>query len=80
MKRITIVLTAENEERWSVLLKQTGLNPNRLLNTLISNAVIADVVKREPVAHVPGVQRAVILPPVVRPDFHVDYEEDAGDD
>lgn len=52
MKRLTIVLTLETEEALTRLLKQTGLNPNRLLNTLIRNAVIADVVRQEPVTQV----------------------------
>jgi len=69
MRRITIVLTGNNEETLNRLLEQTGLNVNRLLNTLISNAVVADVVRREPVAVIPGSQQAVILPTVVRPEF-----------
>jgi len=50
MKRVTVALTSENQERITQLIEQTGLNPNRLLNTLISNAVVIDVVRREPVS------------------------------
>lgn len=50
MKRITIVLTSDNEAVLNRLLEQTGCNVNRLLNQLISNATITDVVRREPVA------------------------------
>ena len=50
MKRVTVALTSENQERITQLIEQTGLNPNRLLNTLISNALVIDVVRREPVS------------------------------
>lgn len=58
MKRVTIVLTADNQERITKLVEQTGLNPNRLLNTLISNALVIDVVRREPVALVEKQQKS----------------------
>ena len=62
MKRVTIVLTADNQERLTKLVEQTGLNPNRLLNTLISNALVIDVVRREPVALV---EKAALPEPIV---------------
>ena len=57
MKRVTVALTSENQERITQLIEQTGLNPNRLLNTLISNALVIDVVRREPVALVEKQQK-----------------------
>lgn len=54
MKRITVALTGDSGEKLEQLLAQTGMNTNRLMNTLISNAVVSDVVKsdREPVSAV----------------------------
>ena len=52
MKRISVVLTDDSEERLAELLGQTALSTNRLVNVLICNAVVSDVVKREPVASV----------------------------
>lgn len=47
MKRITVALTGDSGEKLEQLLAQTGMNTNRLMNALISNAVVSDVVKRE---------------------------------
>lgn len=62
MKRVTVALTSENQERITQLIEQTGLNPNRLLNTLISNALVIDVVRREPVSLV---EKAALPEPIV---------------
>ena len=52
MRKITVMLTVETEEVLNRLMEQSGLNKNRLINVLIKNAVIADVVRQEPVAQV----------------------------
>lgn len=56
MRRVSIVLTAENEERFSMLVEQTGMNPNRLLNAMIRVAVVEPVERREPVVVVQSAQ------------------------
>lgn len=53
-KRVTILLTGDNENALNRLIEQTGYNVNRLLNALISNARLADVTRREPVAVIGG--------------------------
>lgn len=52
MRRISVILTDDNDIRFAWLLAETGMNPNRLINTLITNAVVADVERREPVAKI----------------------------
>lgn len=53
-KRVTIVLTGDNENVLNRLIEQTGYNVNRLLNALISNARLVDVSRREPVSVIGG--------------------------
>lgn len=53
-KRVTVLLTGDNETILNRLIEQTGYNTNRLLNALISNARVADVTRRELVAVIPA--------------------------
>lgn len=59
MGTLTVRLKFENRQKLTRLANEHGVTPNRLLNMLIENAVMADVVviktvQREPVAVIGG--------------------------